>query len=56
MFSFLIIITAIIYLAPVIDYLNSPTRGVRGNDGRTSGGAMGQRLLAKQEKETPYIS
>jgi hypothetical protein len=50
-----VIITAIISLALVIDYSNSPTRGIRRNGGRRSGGALDRRLLFKQEKETPYI-
>jgi hypothetical protein len=46
-------ITAIACLAPVTDC--SPTRRLRRNAGRASGGALGRRLSAKEEKNTLYL-
>jgi len=49
-----VIITAIVCLVPAIERSTSPTRGVRRNAGKTSGGVLGRRLLVKQETKTPY--
>ena len=45
---------AIVYPAPVVNCQTSPTHGVRRNAGRASGGALGRRLLVRQEKEALY--
>ena len=50
-----VITTAIVCLAPVYHCKTSPTRGVGGNAGRTSDGALDRRLLVKQEKKHPVL-
>jgi hypothetical protein len=40
-------ITEIVFLAPVIEFQTSPTRGVRRNAGRASGEMLDRRLSVK---------
>jgi hypothetical protein len=45
---------AIVYPAPVANCRTSPARGVMRSVGRASDGALGLRLLVRQEKEALY--
>jgi hypothetical protein len=51
-----VIVTAIVRLASVVECQASPTRSVRRNAGRASGGALDRRLTVKQENKHPILS